>query len=54
MKKIARIWRGNYVIVEIPDDVYDWPAHRKEITNRAGELDEIIYAILKGATEMVQ
>lgn len=50
----VKVWTGNFVTVEIPDDVYTWQGHREEIQNRAGELDELIYSIVTGKTERWQ
>lgn len=46
-----KTWKGNFVRVEVPDDAYEWPAHRREIQNRAEELERLIHSIVTGATE---
>ncbi len=52
--KAVKVWEGNFVRIEVPKDIYEWPAHRKEIQNRAGELEELIYSIVTGAIERWQ
>ena len=43
--------RGRSVTVYISDDIYAWPAHRKEIIEKMSELEELLYSLETGRTE---
>jgi len=45
-----RAIRGRGVTVYVSDDVYAWPAHRKEILDKMNELESLIHSIETGAT----
>ncbi len=47
-------WIGNFVKIEVPDDAYEWPAHREEIRNKAEELEELIHSVVTGVIERWQ
>jgi len=44
--------RGRAVTVYISDDIYVWPAHRREILEKVIELEELLYSIETGQTEV--
>jgi len=48
-----RAIRGGGVTVYVSDDVYAWPAHRKEILDKMNELKSLIRSIETGELQRV-
>lgn len=46
-----QIIKGRSVTVYISDDIYVWPAHRREILDKMKELEELLYSLETGQTE---
>ena len=43
-----------HIIVYLPDEVTDWPAHFREVNLKINALEELIQSIIKGIPERQQ
>jgi len=49
-----RVIRSRNVVAYVDDDIYEWPAHRKEIEDKVVELSELINSLETGRTEVLR
>lgn len=48
---MTKTYTEGVVQVRVPDHVFDWPAHVKEIERKVHELNALIFSLETGNTE---
>ncbi len=46
-----KMLRKGAVTVSVPDEIFEWPAHRQELMDKIEELNAYIHSIGTGETE---